>query len=103
MQDSSSLQHLLESGSGRCTTALGTGGARRGFSSKSWDVRVVLCCGMWPSAHRGAVETGRERHMKQKVSWARPNLTSLLPGTGIAQFCLLIIKKGYHCLKQTNQ
>lgn len=36
----------------------GTGGARQGFSSRSWDVLVVLCCGMWPSAHRGAVETG---------------------------------------------
>lgn len=81
----------------------GTGGARQGFSSRSWDVLVVLCCGMWPSAHRGAVETGREGHMKQRASWVRAYRTSLLSGTGTAQFCLLIVKKGYCCLKQTSK
>lgn len=81
----------------------GTGGARRGFSSRSWDVLVVLCCGMWPSAHRGTVERGREGHMKHRASWVLAYLISLLSGTGTAQFGLPIIKKGYHCLKQTNK
>lgn len=43
---------------------------------------------------------------KARASWAQPYLPSavcLSSGTGIAQFCSLIIKKGQRCLKRTER
>lgn len=102
VQDSSSPQHLLESGSGWC---ISTATARDRRSEARFQQQVLGCSGcimLWHVAICSQRCCGDRKHMKQRASWVWAFLTSVLSATGIAQFCLLIIKKGYHCLKQTN-
>lgn len=101
LQDGSSPQHLLEPGSGRCTVARG--------QEEGGEVSVAGPGMFWSydAVWRVAICSQRCRgDRKARASWAQPSLPSavcLSSGTGIAQFCSLIIKKGQRCLKRTER